>query len=219
MKYRYLLFDLDGTLTDSAPGITRCAGYALEKMGVGRQDPETLRSFIGPPLTDSFMELCGMTRDEADRAVELYRERYREKGIFEQQLYEGIRELLQDLQGEGRILIVASSKPEVYVRSILERFGIAKYFHHIVGATLDGRLSAKKEILEEVFARCEEAGRDPSKVIMIGDRRYDVEGAVSMNIDSIGVYYGFADPGELEMAGATYTVGTVGELAELLREI
>ena len=219
MKYSYLLFDLDGTLTDSGEGIMRCVQYALEKFGITEQDVRKLRRFVGPPLTDSFRLFCGMNEEDALQAVRYYRERYEKQGILENQVYEGIPELLRDLAGEGRTLIVASSKPEVYVNKVLENFSIADYFACTIGSGINGKLSSKEEILAEVMRRCPSAAANRDRTLMIGDRRYDIEGARSAHIDSVGVYYGYAEAGELEEAGADYTVQTVSGLRELLMDL
>ena len=188
MKYRYALFDLDGTVIDSGEGITKSTQYALSRMGIEEPDLNRLRAFVGPPLLDSFRDLYGMSEEKAMEAVDWYRERYSSKGLYECHPYEGIGELLEALQQEGRKLAVASSKPERFVREILEHFGIGQYFSEIVGATMDEKLSSK-------------------------------EGANETGLDSIGVYYGFAEPGELEKAGATYIAETVQDLADLFRRI
>lgn len=219
MNYSYLLFDLDGTLTDSGEGIMRCVQYALEKFGIMEQDVRKLRRFVGPPLTDSFRIFCGMNEQDALQAVRYYRERYEIQGILENRVYEGIPELLKDLAAEGRTLIVASSKPEVYVKKVLENFSIAEYFSFTIGSGMNGKLSSKEEILAEVLCRCPAAGEDKRRTVMIGDRRYDIEGARSAQIDSVGVYYGYAEAGELEAAGADYIVQTVDELRELFMRL
>ena len=219
MKYRYALFDLDGTVIDSGEGITKSTQYALSRMGIEEPDLNRLRAFVGPPLLDSFRDLYGMSEEKAMEAVDWYRERYSSKGLYECHPYEGIGELLEALQQEGRKLAVASSKPERFVREILEHFGIGQYFSEIVGATMDEKLSSKPDIIREVFRRGRLTQADKASVIMIGDRRYDIEGANETGLDSIGVYYGFAEPGELEKAGATYIAETVQDLADLFRRI
>lgn len=215
MRYPYVLFDLDGTVIDSAEGIEKSTQYALRKFGIEVPDLSRLRPFIGPPLRDSFMQLYGMDEKQAMQAILYYRERYQTVGIFECMPYEGIAGLLLRLQKEGRKLIVASSKPEKYVKMILEHFNLAQYFHEVVGATIDEKLSAKADIIGEVLKRCRIDESQKKQIVMIGDRRYDIEGAKSMKIDSIGVYYGFAEPGELEAAGADYIARTVGQLSDL----
>ena len=219
MRYTTLLFDLDGTIIDSREGITKSVQYALDKCEVAEKDPERLLLFIGPPLLDSFMEYYSMDRERAAYAVEMYRERYGVVGIFEAKVYDGIVPLLRRLHEEGRKLAVASSKPEVYVKRILDKFGIGQYFDEIVGAAMDGTRDHKPDILKEVFRRCAITPENKASVIMIGDRRYDIEGAKTMGIDSIGVRYGFAPDGELERAGASYVADTAEGLDRLLKEI
>ncbi len=143
--FQYCLFDLDGTLTDPGEGITRCVQYALRSLGIEEPDLKKLEPFIGPPLTDSFMEFYGLTREQAVRAVEAYRERFAPVGIFENCVYDGIPRLLEEMKSAGVTLAVASSKPECFVHRILDRFGIEKYFDVIVGSELDGARSAKEE--------------------------------------------------------------------------
>lgn len=217
--YRYVLFDLDGTLTDSGEGIRNCVRYALEKSGITETDRKKLDRFVGPPLLDSFERWYGMDETKAMQAVVYYRERYAPTGIFENRVYDGIQELLSSLRAEGRMLIVASSKPEEYVRIVLQRFDLAQYFSVIVGATMDERSADKPQILREVLRRAKVREQDRRSMVMIGDRRYDIEGARSIGIDSIGAGYGYAEPGELQSAGADYTVMSVRELQELFRTI
>lgn len=219
MKYRDLLFDLDGTIMDSAEGITKSVQYSLRKFGIDEEDLSKLTPFVGPPLLDSYEEFYSMDEKQAMQAVAYYRERYEKTGLFECSPYEGIASLLERLQKEGRRLIVASSKPEVFVRRILEHFDLEQYFSEIVGATLDERLAGKPGIIREVFRRCQISEEEKIHLVMIGDRRYDIEGARSTRIDSIGVYYGFAEKGELEKAGATYIAYTVKDLGNLFEKI
>lgn len=218
MRYRYVLFDLDGTVMDTGEGITKSAAYALGKFGIHETDQSRLDRFVGPPLMDSFVDLYGMSEEDGQKAIGFYRERYEKTGIFECSPYAGIPELLENLQQEGRVLAVASSKPEVYVRKILEKFQLGQYFSEVVGPTLDEKHASKPEIIGEVFKRCGISGSQKKETVMIGDRLYDIKGAASMDIDSIGVYYGFAEAGELEEAGATWIAATVEDLSEILRE-
>lgn len=238
--YQYILFDLDGTLTDSKPGITRCVQYALHKMGIEEPDLDKLEPFIGPPLLDSFCEFYGLDEAQGQQAIGYYRERFNAGGIFENQVYPGVEKLLADLRDSGKKLAVASSKPQVYVEQILEHFGLRVYFDVVVGSGLDGTRTKKEEVVEEAL-RCllpealfqkmtdskhgeaynrtrEEYNRTKySSVAMVGDRRFDVEGAKEYCITSIAVSYGYAAPGELDEAGADVIVETVKELGEVLR--
>lgn len=217
--YQYLLFDLDGTLTDSQEGITKCVQYALHSFGVEEPDLEKLKPFIGPPLIDSFVEYYGWTRDQAKAGTQKYRERFEIRGMFENRVYEGIPKTLEMLRQHGKHLVIASSKPEKYVKTILEHFDLGKYFSEVVGASMDEQRNSKAEVIREAFCRLGISEEKKSQALMIGDRRHDVEGAKLCGIDCLGVYYGFADPGELEKAGARYIVHTVAEMEELLLTI
>lgn len=214
---KYLLFDLDGTLTDPKTGICTCVQYALASFGIEEPDLDKLEPFIGPPLKDSFMKFYDMDDGQADAAVEKYRERFRDVGIFENRLYDGIPQLLQTLNSRGMFLAVASSKPTVYVERILEHFQIRKYFKVIVGSELDGTRVRKSEVVEEALRQL--FGDKPvekDKVYMIGDRSYDMEGAREAGVDSVGVTYGYGDMEELREAKADYIVRSVEELRRFL---
>lgn len=217
---RYLLFDLDGTLTDPKEGITTCVQYALKAFGIWEPDLDKLEPFIGPPLTDSFMEFYHMDRAQAQAAVEKYRERFRDIGIFENKVYKGIPGMLKDLKRKGFILAVASSKPTVFVNRILEHFGIADYFQVVVGSELDGARVEKTEVIREALRQLFPGKPvDKDQVRMIGDRRFDVEGAHSQGVESVAVSYGYGSLEELKEARADYIVRSVKELHRfLLRE-
>lgn len=212
-----ILFDLDGTLTDSGPGIIRCVRYALEKMGRPVPAEEELTCFVGPPLLEQFMEYGKFTREEAGQAVRYYRERYAETGIFENEVYPGIRELLEGLRRAGYRLGVASSKPEVYVNQILEHFELIRFLDPVAGSELDGRRTDKSEVIEEALRR---AGYQNSRehVIMCGDRCYDVRGAADHGLRFVGVSYGYGSREELAAAGASRIADTPEELAEIFME-
>ena len=209
---RTLLFDIDGTLIDSAPGILRSVQYSLEKMGRPVPEESALTCFIGPPLVDSYQKYSGMTEPEAHRATALYRERYNTIGVYEAEPYAGIPALLSDLKDAGYTLCVATSKPESLARRFLAIHGIAEPFEFICGA-VDGLREHKPEILAHLLPQLPAGGAD---TLMIGDRRYDIEGAKRFGRPSVGVRYGFSDPGELEAAGADRIVGSVEELRALL---
>ena len=199
---RYLLFDLDGTLTDSKLGITTCVQYALRAFGIEEPDLDKLEPFIGPPLSDSFQNFYHMSREQAQAAVEKYRERFRDVGIFENQVYPGIPKMLRTLKERGMHLAVASSKPEVFVERILEHFHLREYFEAVVGSELDGRRGKKEEVMEEALGRLfGQAPVEKDQVYMIGDRRFDMEGAQSMGVESVGVSYGYGSLQELKEAG------------------
>ncbi len=213
----YLIFDLDGTLTDPKIGITTCVQYALKEFGIEETDPDKLTPFIGPPLKESFMEFYDMSEEQAKKAVEKYRERFAEVGLFENKVYAGIPDMLRLLKNRGAHLAIASSKPTVYVERILEHFHIKQYFEVIVGSELDGRRVNKDEVLREALRRLFGHQRiEYEKVLMIGDRKFDIEGAKSMNVESVGVAYGYGSVEELKDARADYIVLDVKELQKLL---
>ncbi len=215
--YHYLLFDLDGTLTNPKEGITRCVQYALRHFGIEEPNLDKLEPFIGPPLIDSFMEYYGFTREQALKGVEKYRERFRDTGIFENQVLEGIPQMLKTLKEQGACLAVASSKPEEYVVRILEKFSLAPYFHQVVGASMDESRSAKEDVIREALRRLGVGEREKPRVLMIGDRKHDAQGAKACGIDCLGVYIGFALPGELEEAKASYIAHSVEEMSSFLQ--
>ena len=209
-----ILFDLDGTLTESGEGIIKSVEYALEKLGVTENDPENLKRYVGPPLKESFMKFSGLNEEQAEQGIGYYRERYTKVGMFENCLYPQIPELLEVLKINDKILGVASSMPEIFVNQILEHFGIAQYFQVIVGSELDGRRSKKEEVIEEALLRLHmQTERD--KVLMVGDKEQDVNGARSCGLQCIGVAYGYGTREELSQAGAVYIADTVEDLGIL----
>lgn len=218
--FEYILFDLDGTLTDPKIGITSSAQYALRAFGIDEPNLDKLEPFIGPPLADSFMEFYGFTLEQANQAIEKYRERFDGQGIYENELYEGIDKMLLALKEKKKILAIASSKPTPLVLRVLEHFDIRQYFDYIVGSELDGRRSKKEEVVAEALRLMLPASFDvqekKARVAMVGDRKFDIEGAKAFGLTSIGVSFGYASEGELEAAGADYIVDTVSELKELL---
>ena len=211
-KYKHILFDLDGTLDDPFEGITKSVQYAMKKFGVDAEQ-DSLKCFIGPPLTDSFENYFGLSPDDAKLAVDYYREYYRPTGIFEVGIYEGIPEMLAALCDAGYELILATSKPIVFADMILEKFGLAKYFTATFGSELDGTRVKKHEVIDYAF---ETHKMDKSRAIMVGDRRHDVEGAHKCGIPCIGVTFGYGDRAEHSECGADYIVDTVDELKKLL---
>lgn len=215
MKYKYILFDLDGTLTDPKIGITKSVAYALDKMGIPGVDVEELTKFIGPPLMESFMKYYSFGEAEAKQAIEYYREYFKDKGIFENDIYDGIEELLKDLKEKGNILAVATSKPTVFAERIIEYFKLSHYFSCVIGSNLDGTRSKKAEVIQYVLDKLEI--EDKKQAIMIGDREHDIIGANQVGIDSIGVRYGYGVEDELEKAGATCVVEKVEGLLGILR--
>ena len=216
MKYTHLFFDLDGTLVDSGEGIIKGIEYSLAKFGITVEDNSVLRTFIGPPLVDSFRQNYGFETEKAMLAIKYYREYYNEIGIKEAYVYNGLVETLQALKNKGYVLAVATSKPEVLANRVLEYFGLAKFFDTISGASLDERLSHKDVILDYALKKY---GVDRAKCLMIGDRKFDVLGAKANSIDCLGVLYGYGDLPEMEKAGATYIVKTPAEILELLANL
>ena len=176
--FSYILFDLDGTISDPKQGICGCVQYALKSFGIDEPDLDRLEPFIGPPLRGSFMKYYGFTEEQAEEAVAKYRERFSVTGKYENMLYPGIAPLLHDLVQAGAKLAVASSKPTVYVEDILVHFGIRQYFDFVVGSELDGTRDRKEEVVAEVLRQLEEScGAKPYEVVMVGDRCFDIEGA------------------------------------------
>lgn len=220
--FQYCLFDLDGTLTDPKEGITKSVQYALKVFGIEEPDLGKLEAFIGPPLKDSFMEFYGFSSEQALEAVDSYRERFGPVGVLENYIYEGIPEMLKSLYESGRKLAVASSKPHCFVKQILERFDIEKYFDVIVGSELDGTRGTKEEVVEEALRQLKildlPAGERKSKCAMVGDRKFDIQGAKAHGLTGVGVRFGYAPEGELEAEGADYVVDTVAELHKLLSD-
>ena len=214
MSWDYICFDMDGTLSDSGPGIIRCADYALKQMGVATEGPESLRYFIGPPLTESFGVMNGMSEADTQQAIRYFRARFAEKGILEHEPYPGIPEMVRALYEAGKHLQIASSKPRPYILRILTDYGIIDCFENIVGAEFDGTLSKKSEVLEELLRRLGEAGIEKHRMVMVGDRHYDVRGAHEHGLQCIAVRYGYGTKEEL--SEAEYAVDTVEELRELL---
>lgn len=214
LKKQVLLFDLDGTLTDPGTGITNSVAYALEHYGIHVEDRKTLHPFIGPPLRDSFEKYYGFSIEKAEEAVWKYREYFSTKGLFENEVYEGIAPMLQMLKDAGKTLIVATSKPTVYSIQILEHFGLAGYFDDVQGSCLDGTRDAKDEVI--AYALVQNHVTDLDGAVMVGDRCYDIAGAKKCGLVSIGVLYGYGDRPEMESAGADHIVNNVAELAKLL---
>lgn len=206
MNFRYILFDLDGTITNPKSGITKSVAYALEKFGIFVENLEELRVFIGPPLRNSFREFYGLGEVEAEQAVAYYREYYQEQGIFDCFLYPGIPELLQKLKAQGRKVILATSKPTEYAIQLLEHFQLIDYFDFVGGSSMDAGRTEKADviryILEHYSAEPEESrtGADQitKQMVMIGDRKFDYEGAKEFGIPCILVSYGYGERAELE---------------------
>ena len=185
--YKYVFFDLDGTLTDSGPGIINSAIYALGKFGITITDRKQLFPFIGPPLADSFRDLFGIPEDQIPLAINYYREDYNVKGIYENEPYEGIREVLEELHSKGLKLVIATSKPDYLAQIVLDHFDLSKYFTYVSGAVKDVRIS-KTEVIQHALEANNIKNLDD--VIMVGDRKYDVIGAKNCSLKCIAVLYG-----------------------------
>lgn len=214
MHYDNILFDLDGTLTDPAMGITNSVMHALKKYGIEVSDRSELYKFIGPPLTDSFERYYGFSKSEAVTAVEYYREYFKDIGIFENKVYEGIPELLARLSDKGKTIILATSKPSVFAKRILEHFDLAKYFSFVSGSLLDGTRVRKDEVIQYALTGCNIT--DKSGTVMVGDREHDIIGAKKCGIQSIGVLFGYGSREELEAAGADYIAASVDEILRII---
>ena len=208
----YILFDFDGTVFDTAEGITKCVQYALGKMGI-KAELNELMCFAGPPLAEMFALKYGMSEQEAKKATELYRERYAPIGWAECRPFEGMHETLLKLKAAGKTLAVATSKPEHLAFKILGEYGMLEDFDLICGATLDGSRSKKWEVIEYALGKL---GISADKAIMVGDRKYDVIGAKKCGLDCVGVRFGYAEEGELEEHGAVYIAETPDDLFEYL---
>jgi phosphoglycolate phosphatase len=215
MNYNTVLFDLDGTLTDPYLGITNSAKYALNRFDIIEEN-DKLKLFIGPPLKKSFMEYCKLNEYDAKKAIEYYREYYAEKGIYENELYNGIDAVLKQLNENNIQCIVATSKLEEYAIKVLQYFNIDHYFRYVVGSNLDGTLSEKGDIIKHGIEKYKLVKEN---TIMVGDREYDVIGAKSNGIDSIGVLYGYGTKEELDKAGPTYMCNTIDELFKLFQKL
>lgn len=208
--YHTILFDLDGTLTDSGPGITNSVAYALKKWDIEEKDINVLKKFVGPPLDTSFAKYYGFSKEKCLQAIQYYREYYLAKGIYENRVYDGIEGLLKWIRDTGRRAIVATSKPEPSAIHVLEYFHIDSYFDIIAGATMDGSRVEKSDVIRYALDR---AGiRDLSGVVMVGDRENDIQGAKDNGLDSIGVLYGYGSREELQAAGAMQIAETVEDL-------
>lgn len=211
--YTHLFLDLDGTLSDSAPGIVRSAQYALEAFGIHVDNLDDLLCFVGPPLEESFQEFYHLTPSQADEAVKVYRRRYEKIGVYENALYPGIPQFLDKARQAGKVLMVATSKPQRMADLVLSHFGIADRFA-FVGGREDSSRRTKEEVIRYVMK--ENGLTRTEDIVMIGDRKHDVLGAKAVGLDSVGVLYGYGSRDEFQAAGATYVVDTLKELEELL---
>ncbi len=217
--YRYLFFDLDGTLTQSEFGILNSVVYALDKMGIHEDDRESLRRFIGPPLVTAFMDYYGMSREDAEKATAFYREYYNAGELYNAPLYEGVTDMLETLMAQGKQMYIVTSKPPFFADRIEKHFGLDKYFKAVIGPELSDSHSSKADLVKRGIAMVREGepGASLDEFVMIGDRFYDIDGAKGCEIDSVGVLYGYGSREELEKAGATYLAGKATDIAEILR--
>ncbi len=214
---KYVLLDLDGTLTNPKLGITKSVQYALKAYDIIEDDLDNLCKYIGPPLWVSFKEYHGIKDDQVNDIVEKYREYFSVKGIFENEAYEGIAECLEKWKAAGKILIVATSKPEVFARQVVEHFGLDEYFTDVCGSTLDGSRSTKEEVIR--YAIEKNHITELNQAVMVGDRLHDIEGAKAVGIDSVGVLYGFGSREELEEYKADKIAETVDELYDIIMNL
>ena len=206
-----ILFDLDGTLTDSGEGIINCASLALRTLGLPVPDRQTMRVFVGPPLRETFLRF-GAREADVEEAIRIYRSRYQPIGLFENRPYEGIREVLEALGAAGHRLYVATSKPEEMSRTILEHFDLARYFHRICGAALDGSRDTKSKVIAYLLEHCPAS----DQIVMVGDTKYDVLGAAAHGIGTIGVAWGYGEVADMEAAGAEAIARSPAQLLEML---
>ncbi len=213
---QYILFDLDGTLTDPMIGITSSVQYALASFGIEERNLRTLIPFIGPPLKESFMKYYGLSDEQGDQAVEKYREYFGPKGIFENEVYPGIADMLCKLRDRGYTLILATSKPWVYAKQILSHFDLDGYISYVSGSELSGERTDKAEVIAHAL---ELAGAKPEEAVMVGDREHDIIGAKKCAVTSVGVIYGYGGRDELERAGADKIVSSVEELSVWLDKL
>ncbi|MCR5468546.1 MAG: HAD-IA family hydrolase [Lachnospiraceae bacterium] len=213
--YKNIMFDLDGTLTDSGRAITSSVEYALEQFGITDQPREKLETFIGPSLFDSFKREYDMSDEDCEKAVSLYRSIYEAERMYDVDIYEGIPELLKTLKQQDFKVLLITSKPLKFAKKILERIGLADFFDYMVGPDLNDHSSDKKRLIEKAVYEYKLVKND---CIMIGDTKYDIAGAVDAGVDSIGVTYGYGSTDEMKAASATYMVDSVGEISKILIE-
>ena len=214
MAYSAILFDLDGTIVDSAPGITATLAYTFEQMGLPIPTPSELVAYVGPPILDSFRDRAGFTPEQAHHALEIYRPQYLETGVYNATVYDGLPGVLRAIHSAGVPLSLATSKPELPATLILEHFGLASQFDIITGASADEVRSAKADVVAEALVRLEAFGADLSNPVMVGDREHDVHGAAAHGIPTIFVEWGYGSPAE--QAGTVASVSTAEELQRLL---
>ena len=210
--FKYVLFDLDGTLTDSARGIKNCIKYSCDKMGLAIPKEEVLDTFLGPPLVEKYMEVFNLTKEEAEKAVEIYRERFAPIGLFENDVYDGVFEMLSMLKNAGCVLGVATSKPEIFAKKILDHFDLSKYFDIMVGSDLVGGKHDKTDVMKEALSKM-----NPTETpVMVGDRCFDIESARILGVSSVAVTYGYGTEKEIEDAKPDFTAKTPMEVSDII---
>lgn len=214
--YKYILFDLDGTLTDPGLGITNAVMYALKKFNIEVPERSELYKFIGPPLLESFEKYYGMSEEESQLALQYYREYFKPYGLYENTVYGGVEEVLRTLKSQGKKLVLATSKPESFALEILRHFGLDKYFDFVAGATMDEKRVRKADVIAYALECCEIT--ELSGTLMIGDREHDVLGAKEVGLNCIGVLYGYGDLEELEKAGADYIAKNPEDILKIVSE-
>ncbi len=213
-RFNTVLFDLDGTLTDSSPGILNCVRYTLTEMGRDIPDDSVLNKFLGPPLRYAFTEFCGFDETTAEEAFRLYRQRYKEICAIENALYDGVYEMLKRLHGAGKTLAVATNKAEFMAEKIVGHFGIRPFFTAVCGAAPDGSDGKKSDVIKKALRLCGED--DLKSAVMVGDRFYDIEGAREVGIESIGALFGYGEREELENAGADFIASSPDEIVNII---
>lgn len=211
--YKAILFDLDGTLTESGEGITKSVQYALEKLGKPEEDLDALKVFVGPPLMEQFMKYADLDEETARRAVEIYRERYSTIGIFENRPYPGVAHMLEELKKKGYVLAVASSKPEYFVKKILAHFELEEYFEEAVGSEMNGSRTNKTEVIEETLRRLH-LENHRNQVLMVGDKEHDILGARKAGVECLAVSYGYGTMEELTEAKPLQIADSVEEVLD-----
>lgn len=218
-RYTNIIFDLDGTLSNSKEGITKCIQHALRAFGIVEDNPDTLEHFIGPPLRDELMKTYHFTKEKAEQATVLYRQRYEPVGIYEAEMYPGVESMLKELKSMGKTIALATSKPQEMAEEVLRYFGIIKYFDYIMGAERIGPRQSKTDVLQALFETMGIYEEQKADSVLIGDTCFDVEGAKNMGIDCIGVRYGFGREAELIAAGAVAVAGDTEEVMKIMKEV
>ncbi len=219
IKVSEVLFDFDGTLVDTGEGIMKCAQYSLESIGITVEDHRELSFFVGPPLLYTYMHRYGADETQARALIEKYRERYNPTGVYECELYPGVRECIEKLRDMGYHIGIASSKPEHMCVKLLDHFGISDLFDDVVGATPDGKIDTKTEVLNELLRRKSDDPEYISKCVLIGDTGFDIRGATDVGISGIGVSFGYGDISEMSTLGAVDIADSMADLPEIIRNL